>query len=132
MPYSDGQLVPPGYHVETQIRKGLVIAGACVFGATYLLTVVVAAEAGKGAEILYVPVVGPFVAAGVLAKGGELGASLAPVFILDGVAQLAGVGMFIAGMVAQKQVLVRNDVSFQVLPTPLGKGGLGLTVIGQM
>jgi len=142
MDYEDGDPVPPGYHVDTKIRKGLVIGGAATFGALYLLTALTAAVVQSAADSvgddadevipLYIPVAGPFVAMATLnAEGGGIVA-----LALLGVGQAAGLGMLITGLAAQKTELVRNDVGavekprIRLAPTA-GKGGQpGLSLVG--
>src|SRR5690242_1480294 len=34
--YVEGRPIPPGYHVETRARRGLVVAGPIVFGIPYV------------------------------------------------------------------------------------------------
>src|SRR5690349_10800935 len=62
MKYVEGKPIPPGYHVETRARKGLVVAGPIIFGVPYLLSMSVAASSKYSPDRwLYAPVVGPFV-----------------------------------------------------------------------
>lgn len=65
---------------------------------------------------LYIPIVGPFIAMGTLehADGGMRAALL-----LDGVVQIGGAAMFIAGLAAPKTVLLRTEhASMSVAPGP--------------
>ena len=129
MPYEEGRPIPPGYHEETQIRKGLVIAGAAVFGGIYILTaiftsVIISAEGeGEGYEALYAPLVGPWIAFGTIKD--EINANGALILAASGVAQAGGVAMFIAGLAAKKKVLVRNDYPVGIL---VGPGTLGASL----
>jgi len=130
--YEEGQPIPPGYRPEEKIRKGLVIAGACVFGGVYLVTVIMvsttasdAVDRGEGPEWLYVPLAGPFIAiAAIDGMNTGVGALLA----LDGVAQVGGLAMFIAGLAAKKKVLVRDysmgGTRIELTPT-IGVGSAG-------
>ncbi|KYF98911.1 hypothetical protein BE17_11165 [Sorangium cellulosum] len=134
MNYEEGQTVPEGYRVEGRARRGLVIAGAVTFGVTYILSAMVGlvaeagdrASGGSGAAYmpLYIPLAGPFVTIGTAeAKGGG-------VFMLmvDGLAQVGGVAMFIGGLAAPEKKLVRNDVSLSVKPIVTADTlGLGLS-----
>jgi hypothetical protein len=131
LPYEEGAPIPPGYKPESRIRKGLVIAGACVFGGVYIFSVIwgsvfISAEGeGEGYEALYVPVVGPFIAMGTI-EGVET--SSGALLAVDGIAQVGGVAMFIAGLAAKKQVLVRTYETATVDFTPaFGPGGGALT-----
>src|SRR5262245_18064154 len=98
LPYEEVRPIPPGYHEETQIRKGLVIAGASVFGGIYILTaiftsVIISAEGeGEGYEALYAPLVGPWIAFGTIQD--EINANGALILAASGVAQAGGVAMF--------------------------------------
>lgn len=118
--WSEGDPIPPGYHPTTSIRRGLVIAGAVTFGAVYLLNVLTAAaslDACKAyssvtnstctdASMLFIPVVGPFIQ--VTRTSGS--ASLSTLLVIDGIAEAAGVFMFVAGLAWQRTSLIRNDL----------------------
>jgi hypothetical protein len=115
MPYKEGDAVPPGYRVEDRARRGLVIAGAVTFGSAYLISILGASAAvsdgGRESEqfgALFIPVAGPFVTIGT---AGDDASGAVPIFILDGIAQIGGVVMFIAGMAATQTLLVREDVA---------------------
>jgi hypothetical protein len=132
--WEEGQPIPPGYHPKTKIRAGLVGAGAGVLGgfwlATALPSVVVADATGNGAAALgAIPIAGPFA---LIPQSGGF-ASLDFLFVLDGLAQVAGAAMLIAGIAAPKTVLVRNDVGkVTILPKPMtfGKTGAGFGLQG--
>jgi hypothetical protein len=128
--WEEGDPMRPGYHPETRIRKGMVIAGAVTFGVTYLTTALVGAVASDLANAtnssssailpLFIPAVGPFIAIGTLNANVTGGFFLA----LDGIAQSAGIALFIYGIASPKSVLVRNDVSKPfVMPVPMMVGG---------
>jgi hypothetical protein len=128
--WEEGDPMRPGYHPETRIRKGLVVGGAVTFGVTYLFTALggaIATDVARGTTSgsssflpLFVPAVGPFIAIGTMGANVTGGFFLA----LDGLAQSAGIAMFIYGIAAPKTVLVRNDVSKPVLrPVPMMVGG---------
>jgi hypothetical protein len=141
LPYHEGDAVPDGYHLGSRMRRGLVIGGGITFGLTYLAAVGVAVQVHNDeaepvddffakksdANALFVPVVGPFVAAGHLAE--ERGGAAA-VAVFDGLAQAAGLSMFIAGLAAPKTVLVKNEEQHvSVIPGAVGSPS-GLTVVG--
>jgi hypothetical protein len=117
--WSEGEPIPPGYHESTRIRRGLVIGGAVLFGSTYLLTALVGAALSDchctttSFGPLLVPGVGPFIE---MAQSGTASGSL--FLALDGLSQLGGIAMFIAGFAAPKTVLVQGAVG--------SKGGLQL------
>jgi hypothetical protein len=131
--YEEGDPIPPGYHAESKIRKGLVIGGSILFGAMYILTVLVGAgindangnHSSEG-SFLFVPVAGPFL------QMTKTDTSLGNVTLaIDGVAQAAGATMFIVGITSPKTVLVRNDLGeVRVAPMRLGQGGAGMGLVG--
>lgn len=130
--YEDGDRLPPGYHAETEMRKGLVIGGSITFGVMYLLTVLVGAgidDASRGSEsgaFLYVPVAGPF-----LQMTKTESATGNVTLAIDGVAQAAGATMLIVGLTSPKTVLVRNDLAeVRVAPMKVGQSGTGFGLVG--
>jgi hypothetical protein len=135
--WQEGDPIPPGYHPVERARKGLVIGGAVLFGVFWLISVLDAAgnaDANQGqtnpAAAMYIPAAGPFIQ---MAHG--VGSSTEGVLLaIDGIAQAAGVAMFIYGLASPKVLLVRNDLSRpKILPTPMlmGQGGSGLGVVGR-
>jgi len=122
----DGDGTPPnGYHLETRVRKGLVIAGAVTFGTMYLTTVIGAAFANalgsSRASVAFVPIAGPFIALRDVSD--ERGVAL---LVIDGVVQAAGATMLIVGLAAQKTVAVRNDsAKVEIMPV-VGPGSVGI------
>jgi len=125
--WSEGDPIPPGYHPRTKIRTGLVVGGAVTFGTVYLLNVLGAAaslDACKvynsvttkpncsDASFLFIPVAGPFIQ---MSRTGD-SAGVSALLVLDGVAQAAGVLMFIGGLAWQKTTLVRNDLGSNTAP----------------
>jgi hypothetical protein len=126
----EGGEVPAYAHIETQPRKGLVISGAAVLGAAYLASIFAAiAYCGPGRECinggLYVPVVGPFIVAAQAPSSG--GATLAA---FDGIVQLGGLGLIIAGFAAPERFVVWQDADAHASLTvvPGGGGGVGLAL----
>lgn len=134
--YKEGDPVPPGYKPDKHVRKGLVIAGAVIFGVFYLGSAyagvmnIDADNAPYGA--LLVPVIGPFIVAGAgnfdtnPGSGNSSGVGSA-LFVLDGLIQAGGAAMFLGGMFAKKSVLVRQDVA--AAPSPeffVGPGSVGM------
>ncbi|HEY4116886.1 MAG TPA: hypothetical protein VGM56_03470 [Byssovorax sp.] len=146
MDYDDGP-IPAGYHVETRVKKGLVIAGAAVLGSFWLLSALggaLAIDAGHDhdAEGLFVPVAGPFVAlANETAGSKHLLATVQFCYVLDGLAQSAGLLMLVGGIVFPSQKLVRDEVALDVggtkvrfHPTPMrvGDNSVGFGLAGSM
>ena len=111
--WNEGEPIPPGYRPVERTRKGLIIGGVITFGSLWMLSAMVAAangDANKGKEnpaaALYVPAVGPFI------QMGSADSSTARLFLgIDGVAQCAGLAMFIVGLASPRTVLVRNDLA---------------------
>jgi hypothetical protein len=139
MDYEEGQPIPPGYHVDTRIRKGLVIGGAVTFGVVYLFSVLtgvlidsaneVVGNESSGYEPMYIPLAGPFVTMGTASD--DLSSGGVALLAILGVAQVGGVGMLVAGLAVPKTELVRNDVSsIQVRPM-VGQGTTGLSLGGK-
>jgi hypothetical protein len=127
--WEEGEPIPPGYHKVTHVRLGLVIGGAVTFGVTYLFTafagaLVSVSDIGNAtncgmscasAKPLLVPVAGPWI---VLPHSDTATGSF--FLVLDGLVQVAGLGMLIGGIAAQKTDLVRDAVGkVEVQPTPL-------------
>jgi hypothetical protein len=132
--WDESQPIPPGYHRETRVRKGLLIGGAIVFGVPYLYSGLIASvgEDVSGSSTnhvaaLYIPVLGPFIEMGQTDS-----ATGRYMLALDGLAQSAGAFMFIYALVAPRQVLVRNDLALlTVTPIKMGRDGQGLGFIGR-
>jgi len=147
MDYEEGQAIPPGYHVASRARKGLVIAGAATLGGGFLITVVSGlfiqaicavdkvGETARGDDCseyspIYIPVAGPFIAIGTAQPEGGLIGYLAVL----GAIQTAGLGMLIAGLAARQEYLARDDVGkpkITVAPV-VGKSSVGLGLVGSM
>lgn len=135
-PFVEGQPAPEGYRLQTGPNKRMLVAGAAMFGGAYLFSVLGAAfalgEEGPDQDKwapLFVPVVGPWVTLGTASDqafngratdGDELGILL----VLDGVAQAAGLTIFIIGAASQRREWVRKDLSWLV---PEARVGLGQT-----
>lgn len=150
--YEEGDPIPPGYHADTQMRKGLVIGGAITFGVMYIFSVIAGAamddmnktrssydyrtglstsspgKAEDSGTFLYIPVAGPFL------QMTRTDTATGNVFLaIDGVAQAAGATMLIVGLTSPKTVLIRNDLA-EVKVTPMRMGmdgsGTGLGLVG--
>lgn len=152
-PYRTGQPVPAGYHVEEHGIKGLVIAGAITFGATYFVSLAVAPNQ-KYLNWLAVPIVGPYVSAERVEQCGDgyydevTGRWVDPqddsdcvidadeaaaVLRLDGFTQATGVALFAVGMLVRRQRLVPDPprVALQIVPYRVGRNGYALGVTGR-
>jgi hypothetical protein len=129
--WQEGMPIPYGYHPAKRARRGLVVAGSIVFGATYLYTAMVAAESpnssGGDESWLWIPVLGPVIQ--MTQTDSRIGDGA---LILDTLAQASGVAMFVAGMMYPRTILVRNDLaSMTVAPMRIGLEGSGLGVVGR-
>jgi hypothetical protein len=145
--WEPGDPVPDGYRPDTQPRSGLVKAGAATFFSTWGVTAIVGSFLvmaedidaedgvdGNGVDAedyypLFIPVAGPFVTIATAETKGAASTAL----VIDGVAQTAGLTMFIVGLAAQEDVLVRIPTyggnTVEVKPI-VGKGFQGVGVDG--
>jgi hypothetical protein len=133
--WDDGQPVPAGYRVSTKIRTGLVVGGAVTFGVLWILTAIpsaIVADVGQNQSVALgaLPLAGPFALIGVTG-GNSITADL--FFTLDGLGQIAGAAMLIAGLAAPRRVLVRTDVGHVTLmpkPMTFGRNSAGFGLAG--
>ena len=155
MRYVEGRPIPPGYHVETRLRRGLVVSGPIIFGVPYLLSMSVAASSKYTPDRwLYAPVVGPFVnlatrsddcnpnttsgSGTTVVCSGESGTRF--FLMLDGLMQTAGATLLILGVALPQTLLVRDDAPYtganksnfamSISPYSIGKSGAGIGVTG--
>jgi hypothetical protein len=139
----EAQIAPLGHHEVKQIRLGLVIAGASIFGTAYLVTavpsLVVAGGGAPEAAVGAIPVAGPFALLGLMFRppprgtdNNFNGVALIPIFVADGIVQAAGAAMLIAGIASPKRVQVPDDAKVHVVPVPvrLGQAGTGIGLAG--
>jgi hypothetical protein len=155
MKYVEGKPIPAGYHLETRVRKGLVVSGPIIFGVPYLLSMSVAASSKYEPDRwLYAPVFGPFVnlasrsddcnpnvSSGTNSSFQCAGDSSTRFFLmLDGLMQTAGATMLILGLALPQTLLVRDDapytgkhgthVAWTISPYSMGRAGSGLALSG--
>ena len=123
-------------YVEEQTSiKGLWIPGIIIFGVSYVLTGVMSSSLSFDSDYTswsWVPLIGPWVALGYAANDDESVGS-----IIGGIAQAAGLTMFILGISLTRTVRVARyalgedetapELAFDLLPTP-GGAQLGLTL----
>ena len=133
-PYQGGR-IPEGATIEKRPNLALIGAGIGVFAAAYVPSVITAIAAcgpqsacgaTGGAAWLYFPVVGPFITATQSTSQG--GMALAA---FDGGIQLTGAAIAIAGLIAQKKVVVWQAKSASITVTPTAGpnvAGLSLTL----
>lgn len=133
LPYVEGERVPDGYHTESRVRRGPIIAGATLGGSTYLINLLVASIAQRSDEdqgrvtLLYIPGIGTWGYVGdACDSNGDDGCSF---LILHSAAHTAGVALFVYGFAAPRTVLSRNDVSLTLAPS-IARSGSGLSLLG--
>ncbi len=111
---------PAGYTAVLRPRKGLLIGGGVSFGASYGLSILIAAigsdiggSNGNEAASMWIPVAGPFLQI-ANTDSATLGLFLAGI----GAVQTTGAIMLYYGLTTKKRVFVRNDLvgSLQVTP----------------
>jgi hypothetical protein len=122
--------IPAGYHPETRKRKGLIISGAIMFGASYLISAfagsIAADTSHDGAPLLFLPVLGPFL------QTSNWSSSTGRFFlVVDGGCQAAGFAMLLSGLMLEKTVLVRNDLGATLVPIRTREGGSGLALFAR-
>ncbi len=141
LPYVEGGPVPRGYMIEEYHPKGLIIAGAITLGVLYTFSVTASvSDNGKnGNGWLAVPVIGPF---GWLAARHECidtysysstcsnEQTYKTWAMLDGLGQVAGATMFIAGLAITRKHLVLVDQDVLVAPYATSTGS-GLRLMGR-
>jgi hypothetical protein len=133
----EGRPPPAGYTAVHRRRKGLLIAGPILLGATYGYTSLIAAigtdldrsTGGNGSSVapLFIPVLGPFL------EMGETDSYAARYLLaIDGAAQAAGALMLYYGLTTTKTVFIRNDLLYSVNLTPMvAPHGSGLALSGR-
>jgi hypothetical protein len=135
--------VPPGYHVEEHVRRGLVLGGALTLGIPWALGVAIASGSNFSNQSgwLIVPALGPWITLAARNKCSDgyndtvsclEDPSARAMLVLDGLTQTAGAIMLIAGMAATKKTIVRDFVgNLQFTPAPMGRLGYGGVLSGQ-
>ena len=134
VPYQGGR-IPDGATIEKRPNTTLIGTGLGIFAAAYVPSVITAiaacgpqsaCSATGGAAWLYFPVVGPFITASQSTSQG--GMALAA---FDGGIQLTGAAIAVAGLIAQKKVVVWQAKSASLTVTPTAGpnvAGLSLTL----
>ena len=154
LPYRPGLPVPPGYHVESYASSGLVITGSITFALAYLTGLGVGLNDNfkNGTGWLAVPLIGPWAAIGArdvdcrirdqITSPDRISLAVADarrcfrtaskeatdIALLagDGIVQVVGLALLIAGVADQTHELVRNDAKLRVVALPRLNGGLDL------
>ena len=123
LPYAEGMPLPPGYHVIRRRPRALLAAGAALLGGSYLASAltaatVIAGHARHRSEVapLFAPLAGPWI---TLATSRDAALNdpdrrANGVFVMiDGVAQITGAALIVAGLVLREPVLVRTRESYK-------------------
>jgi hypothetical protein len=132
--WEPGQPIPVGYHEEQRRTRGAIIAGSVLLGVSYLggVSFNVLAGGGYGA----IPIAGPFVGVYVESKGSAnasgFGGVPVSLLVVDGLAQVSGLAVLVAGLVPQRVLVTDCIVKARLTPTPLrfGKSGAGIAIAG--
>ena len=147
--YEEGDPVPPGYHVVSRARQGLVIAGTIVFAVSYgiALGAALVDDFNDQTSWLAIPLAGPWLmmynraqprcdttTSSDVCFEHELETILRFYLAVDGVAQAAGATMLGFG-IAGRKLLVRDDsyaaVRVRILPGRVGSSGYGAMLAGR-
>ena len=146
LPYNEGAPIPRGYMLQEYHPRGLIIGGAVTLGVLYAISLSVASsnDFNTANGWLAVPVIGPF---------GWLAARKTPSNIcgtgsytyscnnddsgnrtavaLDGMGQVAGAAMLIAGLAITRKHLILIDQSEVMVAPYASSTGSGLRIFGQ-
>ena len=133
MNYDSERPVPMGYTLVKRQRKGMLIGGGASFGASYGLSVLIAAigedvsEGPNEAAPLWIPVAGPFI------QMATVDSATLRVFLFGlGAVQTTGAVLLYYGLTTKKSVLVRNDLVGSMTVTPYaGDGTTGMMLSGK-
>jgi hypothetical protein len=126
MNYEEGQEIPAGYHVESRVRRGPIIAGSIMFGTTYFVDIIIASESSsKDADWLYLPVVGPW----SLVSDCNDTNDECTFLMMHALTHTMGAALLVYGIAAPKKRLVRDDARLIVHPARVGSGN-GLVLSG--
>lgn len=131
--YTPGMKVPPEYRVVEGPRKKLLVSGAVVFGVSYLAMASLgiyglATTTGDatGSVFMFIPVLPPFGYALAPTYNASSGSALLrTAFFVDGVMQVAGIGLLIAGAVTRGKYLERQNVVSVVPSVTVGPKSVG-------
>jgi hypothetical protein len=116
VPYQEGAPVPPGYHVESRVRKGLLWSGSIVFGVSYLLSL--GPVSNPGGEWVFVPIAGPALYASHRKCEECVDDIATPIYVMTFTAgQVVGATLLASAFLAQKQWLVADE-PYAAAPRP--------------
>jgi hypothetical protein len=118
--WHQGDPVPAGYHPAHRVKKALVASGASLFALPYLASSIVAASGYKSIVaaggyktdagtvsargFLWIPAAGPFIM-----MGSTTSAAADVLLVLDGLAQIGGLTLFVYGAASPETVLAPDD-----------------------
>jgi hypothetical protein len=134
--WHEGDPVPTGYHRARRVKKGLVAGGAALFALPYLASAVAAAggyttgnatQSARG--VLWIPAEGPFIMMGrsTTSAAGDV------LLLLDGLAQISGLTLFVYGLASPATVLAPDDgegkAKISLAPLVL-RGASGAMLVG--
>jgi hypothetical protein len=120
LPYEEGNPIPPGYYVDSQVRRGPLVAGITMAGSTYVINLLVglvatAVDDERGSLVL-IPGLGTWVYVGDECGGGSSEDAGCSFLVLHSLVHTAGVVLIIVGLAARKKRLVRSYAGLEVLP----------------
>lgn len=128
--YEAGKEVPPGYHVVERRNDGALTAGTATLVGTWAITaaegrILNSIDARQDGDLLYIPVVGPFV---FMARY----TGFHPLFALEGAMQAAGLGLLVYGatLPSVELVLVKDEIAIRAVAPMVVAGGGGLMLSG--
>jgi hypothetical protein len=137
LPYEAGQPIPVGYRVVDEPRRGLVTAGLIVTSISYVIGVMAATATDfeNSSTYMLIPIAGPWLTLGRRHNSHCSDSSSASEglhcvgdavvimgLIADGVVQVIGGSLLIAGYAARQTRLVRSDLAWSVFPRRIGSG----------
>jgi hypothetical protein len=140
--WKSGDPPPPGFHVEQRPIQGLVIGGSITLGVAWVVGSAIGfSQAGNGGAYAVIPVVGPFVAAGVYQPPPCqsflcFGPGFYKAFLITfGLIQSTGAVLLVSGLAAHHDTLVPGATiprtGLTLMPVPIaGQNGNGLGLTG--
>ena len=120
-----------GFHLQSAVRKDLLIPGSVLFGLGWLLTGIAGISVNS---LAFVPFVGAFVLAAQTATGSVRGGFLSTagafgvgLFVITAVVQLAGAGLLVLAAALPQRWLERDlgDVHVALVPSIAGANLVG-------
>lgn len=138
LPYVSGVDPPPGFHIERESNRGLVVSGTVLFLSAYVASIIGASSVIAGGDHhaegygpLFVPLVGPFITLGT-GRDTQFSRSAAGglIMVIDGLAQTTSLALLFVGIAAKHKVFVRGPGTGEAkatLPSPEVLVGPGTT-----